>query len=128
MTIERRKYVRFLAKENSFAALRDGFKKVGKIDDISINGLGFSFLGEITQVDSTDHHTQVDIFSSEDNFHLSNVPCRIAYEIPDTTPDESILVRKSRCGLQFGDFTRGQLEQLELFLKDYTTGIFNHAL
>jgi hypothetical protein len=123
MTIERRKYVRFMAKENSFAALRNGFKKVGKIDDISINGLGFSFLSEITQVDSTDHHTQVDIFSSEDRFHLSNLPCRIAYEIPDSTPDEGILVRMSRCGLQFGDFTRSQSEQLELFIENYTTKV-----
>ena len=123
MTIERRKYVRFLAKDNSFAALRNGFNKVGKINDISINGLGFSFLSEITQVDSTDHHTQVDIFSSENGLHISNVPCRIVYETPDTTPDESFLVQMYRCGLQFGELTRSQLEQMELFLKNYTTGI-----
>ena len=115
--------MRFLAKDNSFAALRNGFKKVGKIDDISINGLGFSFLSEITQVDSTDHHTQVDIFSSENGFHLSNVPCRIVYETPDSTPDEDSLVKRSRCGLQFGELTGIQLEQLELFIENYTTGI-----
>ena len=124
MTIERRKYVRFSAKDNSFAALRNGFKKVGKIDDISINGLGFSYLSEIAEVDSTDHHSQVDIFISENGFHLSNVPCRIVYETPDTTtPDEGFPVQRSRCGLQFGELTRIQLEQLELFLKNYTTGI-----
>ncbi len=123
MTIERRKYVRFLAKDNSFAALRNGFNKVGKIDDISINGLGFSFLSETTQVDSADHHTQVEIFSSDNGLHLSNVPCRIAYETPDSTPDEDLLVQRSRCGLQFGELTRIQLEQLELFLKNYTTEI-----
>ena len=123
MTIERRKYVRFLAKNNSFAALRNGFKKVGKIDDISINGLGFSFLSEITQVDSADHHTRVDIFSGENGFHLSNVPCRIVYETPDTTPDESFLVQMYRCGLQFGELTRSRLGQMELFIENYTTGI-----
>ena len=123
MTIERRKYVRFLAKDNSFAALRLGFNKVGKINDISINGLGFSFLSEITQVDSTDHHTQVDIFSSENGLHISNVPCRIVYETPDTTPDESFLVQMYRCGLPFGELTRSQLEQMELFIENYTTGI-----
>ena len=123
MTIERRKYVRFLVKDSSFAALRNGFNKVGKIDYISINGLGFSFLSEITQVDSTDHHTQVDIFSSENGLHLFNVPCRIVYEIPDTTPDEGFPVQRSRCGLQFGELTRSQLEQIELFIENYTTGI-----
>ena len=123
MTIERRKYVRFLAKDNSFAALRNGFKKVGKIDDISINGLGFSFLSEITQVDSADHHTQADIFNSENEFHLSNVPCRIVYETPDATLHEGFPVQRSRCGLQFGELTRSQLEQMELFLKHYTKGV-----
>ena len=122
MDAEKRKYVRFLAQDNTFAALRSGFKKVGKINDISIKGLGFSFLNEITQVDSADHHTQVDIFNSKNGFHLSNVPCRIVYEIPDTTPDESFLVRMIRCGLHFGELTGSQLEQLELFIKNHTTG------
>ena len=115
--------MRFLARDNSFAALRNGFKKVGKIDDISINGLGFSYLSEIAEVDSTDHHSQVDIFSSENGFHLSNVPCMIVYETPDTTPDENFPVQMYRCGLQFGELTRSQLKQMELFIENYTKGV-----
>jgi len=125
MTIERRKYVRFLAKDNTFAALRNGFKKIGKIDDISINGLGFSFLNEITQVDSADHHTQVDIFISGNGFPLSNVPCRFVHQTPDTKLKKSFIVQMSSCGLQFGELTRSQLEQLELFIENYTTGILD---
>ena len=123
MTSERRKYMRFLAKGNTFAALRSGFKKVGKIDDISINGLGFSYLSSITQVDCAPNHTRVDIFSSENGIHFSNLPCRIICEIPDQASDEGFLVRMCRCGLQFGKLTRSQLEQLELFIESYTTGI-----
>ena len=119
--MERRKFTRFRAQDDAFAALRGDFSKVGKIYDISINGLGFSFLSESTQVDSADHHTQVDIFNSENGFHLSNVPCRIVYEAPDSTPDEGFLVRMSRCGLQFWELTGNQLEQLELFIENYTT-------
>jgi len=122
MTIERRKYMRFLAKDNSFAALRNGFKKVGKIDDISINGLGFSYLGETTEVDTTGHFSEVDIFNSGNGFYLSNVPCRIVYEAPDSIPDEGFLLRMSRCGLQFGELNGSQLEQLELFIENYTAG------
>ena len=122
MDAEKRKYVRFLAQDNTFAALRSGFKKVGKVNDISIKGLGFSFLTEITQVDSADHPTQVDIFNSKNGFHLSNVPCRIVYEIPDSTPDENFLVRMIRCGLHFGELAGSHLEQLELFIEKYTTG------
>ncbi|MEE8480212.1 MAG: PilZ domain-containing protein [Desulfobacterales bacterium] len=125
MTIERRKYVRFLAKNNTFAALREGFKKVGKIGDISIKGLGFSYLSEFTQVDSADHHTQVDIFISGNGFHLSNVPCRIVHETPDTKLKKSFIVQMSSCGLQFGELTRSQLEQLDLFIENFTTGILD---
>lgn len=120
--MERRKFMRFRAQDDAFAALRGDFSKVGKIYDISINGLDFSFLSEITQVDSTDHHTQVDVLSSENRFYLSNVPCRIVYETQDSTPDEGFLVRMSRCGLQFGELNKSQLEQLELFIENYTTG------
>ena len=122
MTIERRKDSRFLTKENSFAALRNDVMKVGKINDISKSGLGFSFLSEFTQVDSADHHTHVDIFCSNTGFHLSKVACRIVYKTPDASPDKGFLVRMSRCGLQFGEITRSQSEQLKLFMENYTTG------
>ena len=122
MTIERRKYVRFLAKDVSFAALRNGFKKVGKISDISIGGLGFSYLSEITEIDVAGHISEVDIFLSGNGFHLSNVPCRIVYEAPGSTPDEGFLVRMFRCGLLYGELNGSQLEQLELFIENYTTG------
>ena len=122
MTIERRKYVRFLAKDVSFAALRNGFKKVGKISDISIGGLGFSYLSEITEIDVAGHISEVDIFLSGNGFHLSNVPCRIVYEAPGSTPNEGFFVRMSKCGLMFGELNGSQLEQLELFIENYTTG------
>ena len=129
MTISGRKYVRFLARGDSFAALRNGFEKVGKINDISVNGLGFSFLRRIPPVDFTGHHTQIDIFNSdsetENRFHLSKVPCRIVYEILDASVDKGFLVRMSRCGLQFGDLTRSQLKKLELFIDKYTAGILD---
>ncbi len=115
--------MRFLAKDNAFAALRHGFKKIGKVDDISINGLGFSFLSEITQVDSDDHHTQVDIFSSEDGFYLSNVPCRIVYETPDTTFDKSFLLQMYRCGLHFEKLTKTQSDLLKSFITKHTKGV-----
>ena len=125
MTIERRKHTRFLTKDNAFAAIRNDLMKVGKINDISISGLGFSFLSEYTQIDSADHHTHADIFCSKNGFHLSKVACRIVYEIPDPSPDKGYLVRMSRCGLQFEEINRSQSEQLKLFIENYTTGTLN---
>jgi hypothetical protein len=123
MTIEQRKYVRFLAQDNAFAALRIGFKKVGKVNDISIKGLAFSYLSKTNEADADRHASKVDIFLSGNGFHLSNVPCRIVYETPDYIPDEGLFVEMSRCGLHFGELNRSQLEQLEFFIKNHTTGL-----
>jgi len=125
MGVERRKYVRFLAQDNTFAALRIGFKKVGKIDDISINGLAFSYLSETVGVGSDRHLTQVDIFTSGNNFHLPNVPCKIVYDIQDTTSGKYTGLMTCRCGLKFNEPTKSQSEQLELFIKNYTTEILS---
>ena len=125
MGVERRKYVRFLAQDNTFAALRIGFKKVGKIDDISINGLAFSYLSETVGVGSDRHLTQVDIFTSGNNFHLPNIPCKIVYDIQDSTSEKYIDLMTCRCGLKFNEPTKSQSEQLELFIKNYTTEILS---
>jgi hypothetical protein len=125
MGVERRKYVRFLAQDNTFAALRIGFKKVGKINDISINGLSFSYLSETVGAGSDRHLTQVDIFTSGNNFHLSNVPCKIVYDIQDPTSGKHLDLMMCRCGLKFNEPTKSQSEQLELFIKNHTTEILS---
>jgi hypothetical protein len=125
MGVERRKYVRFLAQDNTFAALRIGFKKVGKISDISINGLAFSYLSETVGAGSDRHLTQVDIFTSGNNFHLPNVPCKIVYDIQDPTSGKYTGLMMCRCGLKFKAPTKSQSEQLELFIKSHTTEILS---
>jgi len=125
MAMEQRKYVRFLTQDNAFAALRIGFKKVGKVNDISIKGLAFSYLRKTTKADSDLDYSQVDIFLSGNGFHISNMPCRIVYDIPDPTPDEGLFVEMSRCGLHFQKLTESQSEQLNLFIKNHTTGVLS---
>jgi len=123
MAIEQRKYVRFIAQDNAFAALRIGFKKVGKVNDISIKGLAFSYLRKTTEADPDLHDSQVDIFLTGNGIHISNVPCRIVYDIPDSTPDEGLFVEMSRCGLHFQKLTESQSEQLNFLIKNHTTGV-----
>jgi len=122
MDSERRKYVRFLPQDNMFAALRSEYKKVGKVDDISVKGLGFSYLSKANEDNSTGH-SQVDIFISGNGFHLFKVPCRVVYDTSDSTLYEGLFVKMSRCGLHFGDLTKSQLEKLEFLLKNHTKGL-----
>jgi PilZ domain len=123
MSIEQRRNVRYLAKNNTFAALRNDSIIIGKINDINTDGLAFSFLSETTQAHFAVHHTKVDIFDPKNGFHIHRVPCEIVYDIPDSSHNKGLFVRMSRCGLQFGEITESQFEQLEFFIKNYTTGI-----
>ena len=121
MDIEQRKYVRFSVQANTFAALRNGFERVGKVNDISENGVAFSYLIENIKAGSESDFSEVDIFLSETRFHLQKVPCKIVYVIQDP---KSIVhnIIKCRCGLNFGNLSKSQSELLEFFLKNYTTG------
>ena len=123
MGAERRKYIRFFAKDNTFAALRNGFKKVGKISDISINGLAFSYLSETIKSYSDRHLSKVDIFSSENNFHLSSVPCEIVYDIYEPNSGKYTGLILFRCGLNFKELTKSQSEKVKLFVEHHTIEI-----
>ena len=119
MTIERRKYIRFLTKEKTFAALRSGFDKVGRVLDISINGLAFLYiLEEAIMVKPF----QVDIFQSENGLYLSNIPCRVVYDIPNTKKRFDSLIQPRRCGLCFGRLSEKEYENLMKYMREASTG------
>jgi hypothetical protein len=117
MESEQRKYERFLVKDDIYAALRIGFKKVGKVHDISIKGMAFSYLNEIGDTDFENDESQVDIFYSGKGFHLFNVPCRIVYENKDAGSHEGFHVKMVRCGMQFGDLSKIQFDLLNFLIK-----------
>lgn len=121
MVVEQRKYERFSVQDNTFAALGSDFEAVGKVNDISIKGLNFSYLSESIKAGSDTDFSHVDIFLSGDKFHLPKVPCKIVYDIqdPNSNINNSIMIR--RCGLCFGELIQSQSELLELFLTHHTT-------
>ena len=123
MDIEQRKYVRFLPQDSTFAAIRSGFNKVGKVNNISIKGLAFSYLTETVEKSSDPYSHQVDIFLSDNKFYLSNVPCKIVYDVPCPTYGENHIIKMYRCGLFFEELTKIKSELLEFFINKHTTGI-----
>ena len=125
MVAERRKYVRFLAQSNTYAALGSSFTKTGKIRDISMGGLAFEYYSdteELNQYDST-----VTIFITVNNFYLENIPCRMISDLPkcgsNKTPVLNFDYRVKRCGLQFMTISEDQRQRLEYFLNSHTRGI-----
>lgn len=116
--MEKRKYIRFQTQDNAFAALRGDFIKVGKIYDISLNGLGFRYL---TEKMSDEKFTRVDIFLSGNGFHLPSLPCTVIYDVKEST-SSSNAISPYRCGLKFEPLKEKDQNKLEFFINNYTTG------
>lgn len=116
--MEKRKFTRFRAQDDAFAALRGDYSKVGKIYDISLNGLGFRYLSE-KRSDETFSH--VDIFLTTNGFHLSGLPCTIVYDEKESISNSNV-VSPYRCGLKFEGVNEAQQNKLEFFLNNHTTG------
>ena len=116
--MEKRKFTRFRAQDDAFAALRGNFTKVGKIYDISLNGIAFRYLAEKIPNET---YTHVDIFLTNNGFHLAGVPCTIIYDVKESTFSLNE-VSPYRCGLKFESLKEEQQNKLEFFLNNHTTG------
>jgi hypothetical protein len=125
MGVERRKFIRFLVQDNTFATLGSVFYKVGKVNDISIKGLSFSYLSENIEAGSNSDSSRVDIFLSKNNFYLTNVPCKIVYDIPNHISSKNHSVKMYRCGLYFGKLPKIQLKLLSIFIKKHATEVLS---
>ena len=123
MANERRRFVRFQVKSAFYAALGHNFDKVGTVKDISVGGFGFEYLSD---QESMEAMTQVDILLVDKNIHLSKLPCTVAYEHEVKKHDAlrrfgRPLVTK-RCGVKFGNFEENQRTQLEDLITNHTLG------
>jgi c-di-GMP-binding flagellar brake protein YcgR len=116
--MEKRKFTRFRAQDDAFATLRGDYSKVGKIYDISLNGLAFRYLAEKMSNENISH---VDIFLTNNGFHLSDLPCTIVYDEKEPISNSNV-VSPYRCGLKFEKMNEEQQNKLEFFLNNHTTG------
>lgn len=116
--MESRKQTRFLAWDDSFVELKGERVRVGKISDISPGGLAFSYKPEKTPVDGFKH---VDIYLTQNEFRLSDVPCTIVCDTIDSS-NGSNGDTYHRCGLRFGEMKDEHKNKLNYFLSNFTTG------
>jgi hypothetical protein len=119
---DKRKFERYLAQDLAFAVFRPRFTKLGKIKDISAGGLSFEYVSTEGEIEDS---SEIDIFMSGSRFHMTRVPAKTVYDSTVISHDYTFapLVQRRRCGLQFGELTEEQSEQLKDFLKTHTTGL-----
>ena len=135
MNIDKRKYTRFLAQDDTFAALEPVAvavaAAVGKLKDISMGGLAFEYINIAESSNQIFSHRdiskplQVSIFLPKNKFYLCDVPCKVIYD--DIAPvsvdyQEFLTSLKPRwCGVKFERLSEDMMRKLEFFLKNYAT-------
>jgi hypothetical protein len=114
--VERRKRERCQIQHGAFVILKSCDNKVGRIVDISLDGLTFIYdpSGEGSAT-----ATQLDIFVAGSPIHMNKIPCRT---ISDVEIDSDIYrsLIKRRCGMQFGTLRQDQIFQLNYLVQHNT--------
>ena len=120
MITEQRKETRLLPQGHTTVVLRPHFSKLGNLIDINKGGLSFQYIAGEGKAEVSTH---LDLFTNNSEFYLSSLPCEVAYDI-DLPKDNTTLasLEYRRCGLKFGEVTKEQAAQLELYLKNHTAG------
>ncbi|QTA92163.1 Uncharacterized protein dnm_082390 [Desulfonema magnum] len=101
--------------------------KIGKIGDISRGGLSFEYLVNYIRDKNNSENLVKDFLRAEiffigGGFRLTDVSCRIVYDMMKYVLTYSPIVRK-RCGIKFEELTEDQIGQLGTFLANYTAGL-----
>ncbi len=118
MPPERRAHRRYLPIETAYAAIGNAFSKVGKIMNFSQDGLSFEYIDDQAQ---NGGNVTVDIFIIDKPFHIHGLPCKVAYDIKISNPDEPDVTPVKRCcGVQFLTILNDHQDQIITFLYDYT--------
>ena len=114
--VERRKHERLQIQHGAFVILKSYDNKVGRIVDISPDGLTFIYH---TSSEGSAMATELDIFVAGSPIHMYKIPCRTIsdFEI-DSDIHRSII--KRRCGVQFGTLNQGQIFQLDYLMQHNT--------
>jgi hypothetical protein len=91
---------------------------VGRIIDISANGLAFTYIG---RDGPSDKSTEVSIFSRGCGFCVYKVPCDIILDSgPDISSSAPLGIRQ--CRVKFGELKQKQISELKGFIEHYAIG------
>ena len=118
MKSEKRKHVRFFAKGDIYVALGTNFNKIGKLKDISIGGLAFTYIDETD--DCVQDSSKVTIFISETGLYLPHLSSKLIYHSSQLSTNNTqffkTIFRTFKCGLQFTTIDEYQLDKIKFFI------------
>lgn len=122
-SVERRKHKRYLTRDGTYAVLRPPANKIGKIIDISLSGMAFTYFSTNGK---TMESTGLDLLADE-GLCLENIPYTTVNDciIPNEQPFSQITMRR-HC-IQFNGITNEHINQLKSFITKYGTTDFLDA-
>ena len=115
---ERRNEKRFLVQEGAFVMFRPSDTGVGRLIDISMDGLTLDY---VSSKEPEVQPTELDIFVVNSPFRLQGLPCRTINDFVTFTTYDGALSKRRR-GVQFGELTKNQELLLTHFIQYHTTG------
>jgi hypothetical protein len=115
--VEKREYKRYLAKKGAYAVLRNHYRSLGEILDISIAGLAFQYVSTGTKLNGC---SELDILLDQKGLYSVMLPFKTIsdFELDYGVPAGSVRMR--RRGVQFTSLRANQLALLENFIKTFT--------
>ena len=119
MVIEKRKYVRFLAQADTYAAIGSSFTKIGKLRNISMGGLAFDCYSDTSDKEDAHNRDSTVIIFTEDKLFTEKIPCRMIYNFPKDSSNSLV----KQYGLKFMTISENQSKRLDYFINNYTQGI-----
>jgi|WetSurMetagenome_2_1015567.scaffolds.fasta_scaffold511808_2 hypothetical protein len=119
---EQRKHKRFSPKDSAFAVSERFIFGVGMLVDISGSGVSFQYTYDSADDwDLLKGSVKLDLFKSKPSRSVIGIEGKVVY---DTAVPWKIGVfgnyQMRRCGVQFGELSRNQSSELDLFIKDFT--------
>jgi c-di-GMP-binding flagellar brake protein YcgR len=112
--IERRKHKRFKGPKDVFVGIGPHFAKVGRLRDLSMDGLAFRYVGN----SKPSSGSYADIFMLEGDLFLARLPIRIVSDVEIVEKAHSSFVTTRRCCVKFRKLTPRQKTELEMFMED----------
>jgi hypothetical protein len=113
--VERRKQKRCEIQDDTLGIIRSNNTKVGSIKDLSLEGLGFRYIGRKQRMDE---YAELSILPAQDLFYLHKIPCKLVWD-RNASNDQYSAITMRQCGVQFGALTSDQTHLLEYFIQKH---------
>lgn len=113
--VEQGQHKRFRVQNDTFVVLRSNDIKVGSLEEITIDGLSFHYVGREVSITEP---AELSIISPNHNFQLFTIPCKITSDLKSYERDPYAITMR-QCAVQFVELTPLQISQLEYFIGNY---------